>query len=60
MLASIAAFAQSLGAAFFLSELGAAELILSLLVAAGLIGCAVQGPDREHAHHPDHETHRHA
>ena len=60
MLASIAAFAQSLGAAFFLSELGAAELLLSLLVAAGLIGCAVQGPDREHAHRHERDTHRHA
>jgi hypothetical protein len=59
MLASIASFAQSLGAAFLLSELGAAELILGLLVAAGLVGCAVQGPDREHPHH-EGETHRHA
>jgi len=60
MLASIAAAAQGLGAAFLLSELGAAELIVSLLVAAGLIGCAVQGPEREHAHAHEHETHRHA
>lgn len=51
MLASIAAVAQSIGAAFLLSELGAAELIVGLLVAAGLIGCAVQGPDRERDHH---------
>ena len=60
MLASIAAFAQGLGAAFLLSELGAAELIVGLLVAAGLIGCAAQGIDREHAHEPDAGTHRHA
>jgi hypothetical protein len=59
MLASIASFAQSLGAAFLLSELGAAELILGLLVAAGLVGCAVQGPDREHDHH-GHGNHGHA
>ena len=61
MLASIAAVAQSLGAAFLLSELGAAKLIVSLLVAAGLVACAAQGIDREHVHERrDAGTHRHA
>jgi hypothetical protein len=60
MLASIATFAQGLGAAFLLSELGAAELIVGLLVAAGLIGCAAQGIDREHVQQHDPGTHRHA
>ena len=48
MLACIGSFAQSVGAAFILSDLGAAELIMGFLVAAGLVGCAVQGPDRHH------------
>jgi len=60
MLASIATVAQGLGAAFLLSELGAAELIVGLLVAAGLIGCAAQGIDREHSRQQDARTHRHA
>jgi hypothetical protein len=38
----------SLSAAF-LSELGTAELIVGLLFAAGLVGCAVQGRDCEHS-----------
>jgi hypothetical protein len=38
----------SLSAAF-LSELGTAELMVGLLFAAGLVGCAAQGRDREHS-----------
>ena len=38
----------SLGTAF-LWELGVAELVVSLLFAAGLVACAAQGRDREHA-----------
>ena len=60
MLASIATFAEGLGAAFLLSELGAAELIVGLLVTAGLIGCAARGIDREHVEHQDAGRHRHA
>jgi hypothetical protein len=60
MLASIATFAEGLWAAFFLSELGAADLIVGVLVAAGLLGCATQGIDREHTHQHGAGTHRHA
>ena len=42
-------FVGSLGAALFSSDLGAAELVLSLLVAAGFVGCAAQGRDRRGA-----------
>jgi hypothetical protein len=47
--------AGSLGAAF-LSELGIAELMVGLLFAAGLVGCAAQGRDHEHTDstHPAH------
>ena len=33
----------------FLSELGPGELIVGLLFAAGLVGCAAQGRDPEHS-----------
>ena len=39
---------EAFGAAF-LSELGAAELVAGLLFALGLVGCVVQGRDREHS-----------
>ena len=39
---------ELLGAAA-LSELGATELVAGLLFAVGLVGCAVQGRDREHS-----------
>jgi len=38
-----------LGAAFIASDLGAGELMLGLLVAAGFVGCAAQGRDRRRA-----------
>ena len=31
------------------SSLGAAELLVSFLVAAGFVGCAAKGRDRDHA-----------
>jgi hypothetical protein len=39
---------EAFGAAF-LWELGAAELVAGFLFAVGLVGCALQGRDREHS-----------
>lgn len=47
MLETLGSFAQSVGAAFILSDLGAAELIVSLLMAAGLVATAARGPVRD-------------
>ena len=61
MLTSAGTLMYALGAAFLLSPLGAAELLLSVLVAAGLVGCAVRGRERPGEDERGGETpHRHA
>src|SRR3954471_14286512 len=48
-LAPIASKKLGLGTAFITADLGAAELLLGLVVAVGFVGCAAQGRDRHEA-----------
>jgi hypothetical protein len=60
MLACLGTMAQSVGWAFVVSDLGAAELIVGGVVAVGLVASAVRGPDRHHDEHFGQTPHRHA
>ena len=57
MVEAVGSLAQSIGAAFVLSNLGAAELIVSLLFAAGLAGSAVRGRGGEAERREDPARH---